>query len=253
MSNQRHSIATVEKTLSIFEYLREADTASITEIAVELGLAKSTVYRHLSTLEHCEYVIEKPDGYALSLKFLDLGESTRTRESAYQLAEEKVDALATQTGERAQFLVEEHGQAIYVYRANGTNAVIADTYIGKRIPIHASAAGLAILSELPCSRVEHIIEQRGLEPLTDMTITEPEALRQELETTRKRGFSINNQGYIEGLRAIGAPVLDQDGSVIGGLSISGPINRFQGDWFEKELPSLLLGATNELELNIAFR
>ncbi|WP_433633600.1 IclR family transcriptional regulator [Halomicrococcus sp. NG-SE-24] len=253
MSHPPNSVVTVEKTLSIIEYLRKADTASISEVASELDLAKSTVHRHLSTLKRSEYVIKKPEGYALSLKFLDLGEFTRTRDTVYQLAEETVVELATETDERAQFLVEEHGQAVYVYRANGSHAVTADTHIGKRIPIHASAAGLAILSELPTDRIETIIDQHGLESLTNETITEPDELYSELEEIRERGFSINDQGYIEGLRAIGAPVLDKNGTVIGGLSISGPINRFRGEWFEEELPSLLLGATNELELNIAFR
>jgi DNA-binding IclR family transcriptional regulator len=253
MTHTPDSVVTVEKTLAIIEYLREVDAATLSEIASELELAKSTVHRHLRTLKRSEYIVEKPEGYALSLKFLDLGEFTRTRDTAYQLVEETVTQLARETEERAQFLVDEHGQAVYVHRANGSHAVTADTHIGKRIPIHASAAGLAILSEFPQARIEAIIEQHGLDAQTNETITDPERLYSELEAIRDRGFSINDQGYIEGLRAIGAPVRDKDGSVIGGLSISGPINRFQGEWFEEELPSLLLGATNELELNIAFR
>lgn len=253
MEHSSNSVITVEKTLAIIEFLRETDAATLSEIATELDLAKSTIHRHLVTLERSEYVVEKPEGYTLSLKFLDLGEFTRTRDSAYKLAEETVRQLAEETEERAQFLVEEHGQAVYVYRANGSHAVTADTHIGKRIPIHASAAGLAILSELPRERIETVVDNHGLDPLTDESITEPERLYGELEAIRGRGYSINDQGYIEGLRAIGAPVRDKDGDVIGGLSISGPINRFQGEWFEEELPSLLLGVTNELELNIAFR
>jgi DNA-binding IclR family transcriptional regulator len=131
--------------------------------------------------------------------------------------------------------------------------VKADSYPGKRVPVHASAAGLAILSKLSTDRVEAIIARHGLEALTSETITDRDDLFDELDRIRERGYSVNDQGTIEGLRAVGAPVTDADGEVIGGLSISGPINRMRGERFEEEFPSLLLGATNELELNIAYQ
>lgn len=246
-------VHTVEKTLRIFEYLQEHPSTTLSTLAMELDISKSTAYRHLKTLERWEYVSLDDDGYALSLKFLDLGTTVRRRSQAYMLAKEKVAELAEATGERAQFLVEEHGRAVYVHLATGEHAVEADTYPGLRVPIHASAAGLAILSALPREAVDDIVDRWGLEPMTSNTITNRDVLHEELEAAREREYSINDRGYIQGLRAIGAPVENADGDVLGGISISGPSNRMQGDRFESELPSLLLGATNELELNITYR
>lgn len=246
-------VTSVEKTLGIFELLRETDTATTSTIAAELDVAKSTAHRHLKTLERWEYVTLEEDGCSLSFKFLDLGTTVRRRETAYVLAKEKVEELARETGERAQFLIEEHGRAVYVHLATGEHAVEADTYPGLRVPIHASAAGLAILSALPREDVDAIVDRHGLEPLTPHTITNRERLYEVLEAAREREYSINDRGYIQGLRAIGAPVRNAGGDVLGGISISGPSNRMQGGRFESELPSLLLGATNELELNIAYR
>ncbi|SFK89345.1 transcriptional regulator, IclR family [Halogranum rubrum] len=253
MNAQTNTVSSVEKALDVIELLRESGTARLSTVARDLDLSKSTAHRHLKTLEQRGYVVDTDDGYALSLQFLDLGEFTRTRNPAYQLAMEKVDELARRTDERAQFMVEEHGRAVYVYRKTGNHAVKADSFPGKRVPVHASAAGLAILSKLPDSRVEAILAQHGLEALTSKTITDRDELFAELECIRERGYSINDQGTIEGLRAVGAAVTDADGTVIGGLSISGPINRMRGERFEEEFPSLLLGATNELELNIAYQ
>lgn len=250
---ERGPVHTVEKTLRVFDFLRDHPSSTLSEIASKLDIAKSTAYRHLETLERWEYVSYDDDGYSLSLKFLDLGTTVRRRKQSYMQAKGKVEELAEATGERAQFLVGEHGRAVYVHLATGEHAVEADTYPGLRVPIHASAAGLAILSALPPEEVDAIVERRGLEPMTSNTITSREALHEELEAARDRGYSINDRGYIEGLRAVGAPVEDADGTVLGGISISGPSNRMQGERFESELPSLLLGATNELELNITYR
>lgn len=253
MNARSNTVTSVEKAFDVVELLRTVGTARLSTVTEELDLSKSTAHRHLKTLERRGYVVDTDEGYALSLQFLDLGEYARTRKPESQLAMEKVRELAQRTDERAQFMVEEHGRAVYVYRETGTHAVKADSYPGKRVPIHASAAGLAILSELTPSRVEAILDRHGLEALTSQTITDRGELFDELDYIRERGYSINDQGTIEGLRAIGAPVTNADDEVIGGLSISGPINRMRGDRFDDEFPSLLLGATNELELNIAYQ
>lgn len=245
-------VTTVETSFDIIEALWAAERATLGELARDLGLAKSTVHRHLVTLRHRGYVVRDDDVYRLSLRFLDIGRWTQTHERAYVLAESKVAQLAERTDERVQFIVEENGRAVYVHMESGEHAVRTDTHVGKHADIHASAGGLAILAHTDRERVEEIIDQRGLERLTPHTFDTPEALFEELESIRDRGYSINDQGHIEGLRAIGAPVMGPEERVIGALSISGPTNRMRGEWFEETLPQLLLGSTNELELRIAY-
>ncbi|PSP61338.1 IclR family transcriptional regulator [Halobacteriales archaeon QH_8_64_26] len=247
------TIRAIERTFRIAEFLGTHGPVGLSAIATGLELPKSTVYRHLRTLEGEGYVTDDEGNYALSLRFLDLGERARGRHSEYRLAAEKVGELADRTAERAQFTIEEHGRAVYVHQQMGANAVRADTYPGKRVPIHTSAAGLAILSHYPRRRIDAIVDRHGLEAMTPRSITDPETLHDRLQRTRERGYSINDQGVIEGLRAIGAPVIGSENTVIGGLSISGPINRIEGQRLDEELPSLLLGATNELELDITYQ
>ena len=252
-TNTEHgSVATVERAFDIVEFLREAETATLAEVTEAVDVAKSTAHRHLRTLEERGYVIREDDAFTLGMRFLDHGYFVRRRDPAYALAREKVESLAAQTDERAQFIVEEHGEAIYVHCESGSRAVMADSRLGKRLPIHATAAGLAILSAYDDERVETILDRRGLPELTPRTITDREELFEELERTRERGYSINDQGTIEGLRSVGAPVLGPEDGVVGALSISGPINRITGERFEEELPELIMGTTNELELNIAY-
>jgi DNA-binding IclR family transcriptional regulator len=244
------TVSSVETLFDIIEYISEAEGQTLSQISENLDYAKSTLHRHLTTLEQRGYVV-KNGGYYVSLRFLELGQQARTRHHAYPLAREKVDELAAETDERAQFIVEEHGEAVYVHRAFGERAVRTDPGIGKRIPLHATSAGKAILAMMPPAKSSRIIEQTSFEEITSETITDSDDLYDELEHIQERGYAFNREENLNGLHAVGAPILDPNGAVIGALSVSGPSHRLVGERFKSELPSLLLGTTNELELNIS--
>ena len=240
------------RLLTILLGLKELDGAGVTELAEHLDLAKSTVHNHLSTLHEAKFVTKEGTEYHLGLRFLDLGEAARLHRTESERIRRKVDSLAEQTDERAQFIVEEHGYGVYLYRSRGEKAVSTDSRIGRHIPLHASAAGKAILANLPEDRVPTIVDEIGLSPVTEHTITDFDELMDELQTVRERGYATNIEESTNGLRAVGAPILRPDDSVVGALSVSGPTHRLKGDLFKQEFPDLIRGATNEIELNISF-
>ena len=244
-------LRSTSRTFEIIELLSAETTAGVTEIAQETGMAKSTVHAHLSTLRDRGYVIRTGDGYQLGMEFLHLGESARGRDPGYALAGEKVEKLAEETDERSQFIVAENGRGIYVHRETGSDAVFTDSAIGGHIPLHATAAGKALLSHYDDETVLDVLDGRLTAP-TDNAITDERTLLDELERVRERGYAVNRSENTKGLRALGAPVERPDGSLLGSISVSGPTQRMKGERFEEELPSLLLGTVNELELNIAY-
>jgi len=251
-TNQRSTLETLNRTIQIVEALEELDGAGVTELADYLDLPPSTIHGYLSTLEENRCLIKEGKEYNIGLWFLVQGGYASVRKKGFRLAKQKVKELATETGERAQLHVEEHGRGIYLHTESHENAVQIDARIGKETHLHASAAGKSILANLPERRVDEIIDRWGLPLITAHTITDRDELEDELESIRKRGFSFNYSESVEGLRACGVPVTNPDGSILGALSVSGPANRMQGDWFEEELPQLLLGSANEIELNIAY-
>lgn len=238
--------------LNVVEGIRELDGARVTELADHLGIGKSTVHRHLSTLDAHEYVVKEGDEYHLGLRFLGLGEYVRERNPVYGLAQPIVDQLAEATEERALFMTEEHGRAIYLYRGLGAHAVRTNSTIGTRRYLHTVAGGKAMLAHLPDERVDAIIDRWGLPAETPTTITDRAELDAELEEIRERGVAFNREECIDGLQAVAAPVLGPDEQVVGALSVSGPTHRMKGEWLEQEIPDLLLGSANELELNIEY-
>lgn len=249
MAKELKSVAkTTETSLRVVDALRETDGMTIDDLSEHLGLAPSTVHRHLATLKKHGYVVRDGDVYALGLQFLTIGGQIQRRVTAYPMIKEKVDALADETGERAQFIVEENGQRVYLYTEVGQSAVQTGAHVGKRGAIHTSAAGKAILAAYDRDRVEEIVDARGLDADQDAIATREE-LFEELDRIRDRGYAFNRQETTAGVHAVGAPVT-AGGEVIGALSVSGPANRITGDRFTESLPERILGAVNELELHI---
>lgn len=247
-------VKSVTKTLSIIETLQDLDGGRVTEVANELTWPKSTVYNHMETLEQCGYLVKAGDIYNLSLRFMDLGEYVKNRDEVYSLVEPRIEALAERTGERVQFVGEEHGKCVFIRIAMGDNAVSTGSRLGRRRKmLHATASGKSLLAFMPESESEAIIESIGLPKLTPNTITERDELHEHLEEIRDHGCAFNYEEHIEGLRAVAAPVKRQDGSVVGSISVSGPAHRMSGDYFTDELPSTILGVCNEIELDIIYQ
>jgi DNA-binding IclR family transcriptional regulator len=241
---------TTETSLDIVDAIRELNGATIPEISEYLGSSDSTVHRHLVSLQDYGYVVNSEDEYHIGLRFLTLGGYAQQQIIAYPKIKEKVDQLAAKTGERAQFIVEEKGMRVYLYTEVGESAVQTGAHIGRRGPLHVSAAGKSILANLPEDRVSEILEEHGLSGGGKRSISNREELDETLETVRERGYAFNRQETTEGVNAVGAPVLDNAGAVIGALSISGPAHRLKGDRLLETCSEHVLAAANELELHI---
>lgn len=251
-SNVGDHLQTLERGFLVIEAIRELESATLSAIAAEVGLAESTVHRYLSTLESLGYVTDDDGEYEISFRFLELGEHARTRRKAYRLATDVVSTLAEETEERAQFFVEEQGKAVYLALETGEHGVITDAKIGKRILLHATAGGKAMLAHFPDDYVDEVVERHGLPALTEQTITDRDELEEELQEIREQRYAFNRQEYSLGSRAVGVPILQDDGSPIGALSVTGPNLRLKGEFYESEIPDILMGTANELELKISY-
>lgn len=238
-------------TFAIIETLDELEGAGVSEIADELSIAKSTAHKHLRTLEDCEYVVREQDKYKLGLKHLKYGKHVLSDVDIAQKSEPVIEHLTEETGEAVWTAIEEHGRAVYVNKALGERAVPSRGGIGERIELHSAAIGKALLSGLPRERVDEIIKRHGLPQLTPNTITDRDVLREELEAIRDRGFAFNDSESLEGLRAVASPV-QYNGELKGAIAIVGTANRMKGEYFEEELPDLIRGAANEIELKLAY-
>lgn len=244
-------VKTTGTVIEILATLQSLNGATLAELTDELEFAKSTIHNHLVTLESNEYLVKTDDGYELSLKFLEHGMFVKNNRSIAQVGKPILEDVAAKTGEVAWLIVEEHGRAVYLEKAMGEKAVQTHATVGGRAHLHHLATGKLILAHLPDERIDEIIDRHGLPELTERTITDPDELRDELDRIRDDGIAFNDRETIEGLRAIGAPVLG-DGTVHGAICVSGPANRLTVDHCHEEIKPILLEAANELELKLQY-
>ncbi|WP_042665212.1 IclR family transcriptional regulator [Haloferax sp. ATB1] len=243
------TIGTLENACRIIGVLRETEGAGVTEIADELDFAKSAVHGHLATLRSEGFVVKDDHTYRLSLRFLQIAEEVKNYTADHTIVKEELAQLAEATGEVVHFGTEEQGCVVYLAKVRGNVAVETASKVGNRMPMHSTSLGKAILAEMPSERRDEIIERHELTKETDRTITDPDALRADLEETRERGYSIDDEENIRGVRCIGMAVSAPDGEVMGALSISGPSKRMTDKRMRDELYEQVAQSANVIEVN----
>ncbi|MCU4752650.1 IclR family transcriptional regulator [Halobacteria archaeon AArc-curdl1] len=238
---------------AIIETIHKAECIRLVDLAEEVGVANSTAFDHVTSLKNAGYVIEESDGYRLGLKFLDHGMQAKNNyQQLINAAEPVLDQLVDETDEAVNLVVEEHDHAVYIARRTGDRGVPTNSWVGKRKQIHTLSSGKAILAHVPVEWVEKFIDRTSLNAATTNTLTTGEGLKEELEKIRERGVAFNDRESHESIRAVGAPII-LNNVVHGAVSIAGPARRLTGEYFSKDLPDLLLGAVNEIELKLAYQ
>jgi len=249
MSEGQRTIKAVERAAGMLDALEEEGPMGVSDLADRVGVSKGTAHTYLSTLESERLVAATSGEYRLSLRYLSLAERVTERTEIYDLAKTEVDKLAEATDERAQFAMLEDGMVANVYRARGENAIRTTITVGQYDYPHYIAVGKAMLAHLPEERLDAIIEDNGLPGRTERTITDPGQLREHLATVRERGYAVDDEERARGVRCVGAPILDDAGDVLGGISVSGPAQRMTDDRIDTELEDRLLRSANVIEVN----
>lgn len=238
-------------SFDVVEALQRLDGAGVSEVSKHLGVPKSTVHDHLRTLERLELIVNEDGRYKTGTRFLEFGGYARQQMKVFEVAKPEVKKLAQHTGEHSNLMVEEHGRGIFLYKAEGTDAVQLDTYNGYRVHLQTTALGKAILAHMPEERTSSILEHHGLPAVTERTVTDVDELLEEFETIREQGYARDIEERVRGMHCVAAPIL-RDGEVLGAVSVSGPKSRMQGERFEEEIPRQVLRTANVIEVNMAY-
>lgn len=252
VDENRETINSVETSFEIISELMDQGESSLPDLVEVIDLSKSSIYKHLYTLQKHDFVTKAESGYKLGLHFLDISGEVRGNIPETQYIKQKVRELAVETGETAQFAVAEHGRAVIIFREAGENGVYSRGRIGKRFYIHQTSTGKAMLSHLSNQGIRKIVDIQGLPGLTDQTITEVDALIEEIDGIRAKGYAINRDESIVGLSSVGVPLTGPGEELIGAVAVIGPSDRLQGEVLKTELPKLIKGTVNEIELNLMY-
>lgn len=247
----KNTVGSDERVFDIVEALQQLTTAGVTELAEAVDMPKSTVHVHLSTLKDRGYVIQnETQQYQLSLKFLDVGMEVRETQEMFDEVVPKLDEIAEETNEKAWWVGEENGKAIFLAKSMGKRAIRTNSRIGQHTELYELAAGMAILSVLPEQRRNDIIDGYDF-PLPDGRSREE--LESELSNIKDRGVAYGTEQFLKGVTGVGAPLTDNADNVYGAISISGPADRLDYERIESDLADLVRGISGELRVNLSYR
>jgi IclR family acetate operon transcriptional repressor len=203
---------------------------TLSECAAVLGYSKATTHRILQTLTRREFLRldEERGTFTLGVTNLRLGieflESIDLRREALPM----LRALAESTGETAHLGRLSGTDVVYIEKVESSHAVRMYSRVGDTMPAYSTGVGKAVLAFLDEAAIERHLPE-VLSPRAANTITDREALREELERTRERGYSLDDVENEEGIRCAGAPVFDHTGGVQAGISVAGPASRMTVD------------------------
>lgn len=229
-------VQSVDRTLTILEVLSDYNEGlGITEISKLIDLHKSTVYRLLGTLIYKGYVIQDmaSNKYKLSLKLYELGCKRVSSMDILKSSKSYTEKLMKRVNEVVHLVIRDENDIVYIDKVEADNTIRMASTIGRRSPLYCTSVGKAILSYLPEEEVKQIWENSKIEKLTEYTITDFNVFQKELAEIKEKGYAIDNEENELGVRCIGAPVFNHNGSIEGAISISGPAIRVTKEKIEE--------------------
>lgn len=245
------TIKMVDRALEVLDILRkERSPLGVNEIAKNCELNPSTAFRILKTLEVNGWVYQCMDGrYITGQKISFVIEKNNLYLALKEVAELTM-SRCTEENRQAMNLVVREGSRCYILQQSLTKSLV--NYVPplySELPFYACAGGKILMSELPISLVDKLLESCDMEPMTPYTIIDPDEFWQEVRMAAKKGYAFDHRESSENGSCISVPVRDCEGSIIAALSFSGFIGIQDPDELLPCLP-ILQEASQEITRNL---
>lgn len=239
-------IQSVDRALEVMIYLyHEGKETSITKIAADLGVYKSTVYRTLVTLENRGFVRKNPETerYWLGNRLFVLGKGVENRKGLPEIVRPYAKKLYDAYCEVVNVSILERNpddvyRSVIILKEESDRQVLTvNPPVGSSSECYCSSVGKCLLAYSADIDLG-VYETHPMRPHTDHTITTVAALRSELAKVRDRGYAMDHEELEYGLTCIGAPILNQKGEAVAAISLSGPTSRMLSGDIEERIEAV---------------
>ncbi|SDY98283.1 transcriptional regulator, IclR family [Modestobacter sp. DSM 44400] len=229
-------VQSVARMLDVLEVVAKAGgQMALSEIASASGVPLPTVYRLARTLVDRGYMQQLPSRrYALGSRLIPLGEVAGAMLGTS--ARPVLEGLVAELGESANLAALDRDRVVYLGQVPSTHSMRMFTEVGRRVHLHSTGVGKAVLSLLPDDDVRTLMARTGMPPQTPHTITDVERLIAALEPIRRDGYAIDEGEQEVGVRCVAVPVVGADSCMA--VSISGPAPRMTSELIERAIPTL---------------
>jgi DNA-binding IclR family transcriptional regulator len=205
----------------------------LADLAAAASLPESTAWRLLATLIDEGLVERASDGsgrYLMGLETFRLGSAVLQRLGIGQNVLTYLEELAAGTGETVNLGALHGFHVLYLQKVESQHTLRASLTVGSAtVPAHCSASGKMLLAHLTPNRLRGLLDANDLVALGPNTITDRDALLEELTRIRDRGFSVDDMEFGPDIRAVAAPVRDHSAAVIAAVAVAAPSSRLSLD------------------------
>jgi DNA-binding IclR family transcriptional regulator len=219
-------VQSIERAFAVLGTLADGPIG-VTEVAERAHLPKSTAARLLASLAR-EGVVEQVPGdtrYRLGGRLATLAAGVLPTRSLARLARPSLVELSAAVDEAAGLSVPDGDLVHYVEQVDAPNPVSVRDWTGSRLPMHAVSSGQVLLAFRPAAALERYL-QHPLERFTEVTLVDPDALRERLREVRRDGYAWAREEFDRGISSIAAPIADASGEVVAAVHLHGPSYRF---------------------------
>lgn len=218
----------LEKALDVLDLVSAAAQGlGQADIAEQLGMPRTTSYRLLATLVARGLLRRDPlrKVYRLGFRCFEMARQAYPAPDLVAACVGEMRALRDLTGETCYLAVLDGIDVLSLERCDGAHSHRSSAELGQRKPAYCTGQGKSILSALAPAVRDALLREMVLKPLTPLTITDRKLLQAELKICAARGYAIDDEEILLGVRCVGAPVVDGQGQVRGAISIAGPAYR----------------------------
>ncbi len=216
-------VKSLDRGLKILEIFGKAAQALTLKEVANLGnLNMTSTQRFLNTLCSLGYLIrDENKRYSLGTRVLSLGFSFLNSSNLLKKVKPYLEELSSTINKTVNLAVLENNDLLWLYRKDLDDILIKfDLEAGSKLPAYSSPMGRVILGGLPDKELKKRIDQMDLVRLTPKTITSRKKLFNEIIKVRKQGYCIVDQEHSMDICAIGAPLINEKGNIVAGISIA---------------------------------
>jgi len=230
-----HIIQSLDKGLYLLEVVEQANRpVTLGELWSKLQWDKATIHRLLATLERRGYLLrdQGTKQYTLGLKIYALYNSLKSNLDIQRISKPYLPELAEATGESAHLAVVVERNVVFIDRFSSSEMLSVNTQIGAREPMYCTALGKAYLAYCDNATLEQLYTY-PLEAYTQRTVTTVAQLKRQLELIRGKGYAVDDEEYIDGIRCVAAAIFNEFSTPIAMIGVSGPKHRLPAKTIEK--------------------
>jgi DNA-binding IclR family transcriptional regulator len=248
--NSRHfRLPAVDRAMNLLELLAVSRNGlTLSELSRKLDIPKSTAHYLIYTLSTRGYVQRTSNGrHSLGLRLTGIAGQSRAEIDLSAMTAPYLREVSARVNLTATASILKGAEAVIIGRSHAFQDTGGGAWVGRHLDLHCTAQGKALLSGLSDEDLNRMLMRRELAQFTSKTIISLEALKLQLAEVRTKGYAVNDEEQVHGVRAVAAPVLDSLGNVITCISVRGSVDQIPRARFP-ELGKEMIRAARDMAL-----